>query len=109
MNGRVNAFENLTEAPVFEVKPKAEKPLAKDTVDRIADDNGFPSRQARRKAASPARKPRLYRTGRNRHLGVKTTDATIERYYRMADDRNVPLCVLLELALDALDGKPQPE
>jgi len=103
MSGRVNAFENLAEAPVFEVKPKAEKPPAKDTVDRIADDNGFPSRQARKKAAGPARKPRLYRTGRNRHFGVKTTDATIERYYRMADERNVPLCVLLELALDALE------
>jgi len=103
MSGRVNAFENLTEAPAFEVKPRAEKPVAKDAVDRVAADNGFPSRQARNKAASPARKPRLYRTGRNRHFGVKTTDATIERYYRMADERNVPLCVLLELALDALE------
>lgn len=100
MSGRVNAFENLSELPSFDVKPKAQKPVAKEAVERVADENNFPSRQARK---VPARKARLYRTGRNRHFGIKATDATIERYYRLADERKVALCVLLELALDALE------
>jgi hypothetical protein len=108
MSERVNAFASLKDPPVFEVKPKTEKPVARAAVDRLADDNNFPSRQARKTSATPARKPRLYRTGRNRHFGIKTTDATIERYYRMADERNVSLCVLLELALDALEKNNGP-
>ncbi len=100
MSGRVNPFQSLADAPVFEVKPKAPKPVAKDAVDRVADENNFPSRQVRK---APARKARLYRTGRNRQFGIKATDATIERYYRLADERKVTLCVLLEMALDALE------
>ncbi len=103
MSGRVNAFENLAEAPVFGVKAKAEKPVAKETVDRIADDNGFPSRPTRKASAAAARKPRLYRTGRNRHFGIKATNETVERFYKMADERKVTLGALLELALDALE------
>lgn len=106
MNTRVNAFEDLAELAVFEVKPKTPKPVAKDAVERVADENNFPSRQPRK---APERKARLYRTGRNRHFGIKATDATIERYYRLADDRKVTLCVLLELALDALEREaPRP-
>jgi hypothetical protein len=103
MSGRVNAFAGLKDPPVFEVKPKTEKPVAKEEVDRLADDNNFPSRQARKTSAAPARKPRLYRTGRNRHFGVKAKNETVERFYKMADERNVPLGALLELALDALE------
>jgi hypothetical protein len=103
MSERVNAFATLKELPVFEVKPKAEKPVAKDAVDRIADDNGFPSRQARKAAAAPTRKRRVYRTGRNRNFSMKATNEAVERFYKMADERKVTLGALLEIALDALE------
>lgn len=103
MSERVNAFATLKDVPVFDVKPKAEKPVAKDAVDRIADDNGFPSRQARKAAAISARKPRVYRTGRNRNFSLKATNEAVERFYRAADEKGVPLGRLLEIALDALD------
>ncbi|HEY1757710.1 MAG TPA: hypothetical protein VGG72_20225 [Bryobacteraceae bacterium] len=111
MSGRVNAFADLTEAPVFEVKPKVERPVAKDAVEQIAEDHNFPSRQARKKPSAPARKPRIYRTGRNRHFGVKATNETVERFYKMADERKLTLGALLELALDALarTGAAEPE
>jgi hypothetical protein len=101
---RANAFENLAELPVFNVKPKAEKPVAKEAVDEIATKNNFPSRQAREKKPASARTPRTYRTGRNRNFSVKATNATVERFYKMADERKVPLGELLRLALDALEG-----
>jgi hypothetical protein len=103
MNTRVNAFANLNEAPVFQVKPKAQKPIDKDAVDRIADENNFPSRQPRRASATPARKRRVYRTGRNRNFSMKATTEAVERFYKMADERKVTLGALLELALDALE------
>lgn len=30
---------------------------------------------------------------------------TVERFYKLAEEREVPLCELLELALDALEGR----
>jgi hypothetical protein len=103
MNSRVDAFASLADLPAFEVKPKAAKPLAKDAIDRIAEDNKFPSRQAPKSARTSKREPRLYRTGRNRHFGVKATNETVERFYKMADERKVTLGGLLEMALDALE------
>jgi hypothetical protein len=102
MSARVNPFATLNDPPVFTPKPKADKAVQKETIARIADDNNFPSRQAP-KPSAPRRKPRRYRTGRNTHLGIKATAETIERFYKAADERNVPSGELLRLALDALD------
>jgi hypothetical protein len=104
MNSRINPFADLKDVPVFETRRKPENPVAQETVDRIADENNFPSRQAKKSSAVPARKRRVYRTGRNQHLGVKVTAQTVERFYNAADERSVPLGRLLELALDALDN-----
>src|SRR5579863_7290522 len=103
MSPRVNSFANLTDPPVFTTKPKAEKAVAEEIVARIAEQNNFPSRQAPKVTKEPRRKRRVYTTGRNRQLNLKGTDVTIERFYKMADERRVPLCELLEQALDALE------
>ena len=103
MSERVNAFAHLKDVPVFDVKSKPEKPVAKEAVDRIAEDNGFLSRQPRKASAVPARKRRIYRTGRNRNFSMKVTNEAAERFYKMADERKITLGALLELALDALD------
>jgi hypothetical protein len=103
MSGRVNPFAGLTDAPAFTTKPKKEKPVQTEMIDRVARENNFPSRQAMKSANSTRRKPRVYRTGRNQHVGIKATAETVERFYKAADERNVPLGELLRLALDALE------
>jgi hypothetical protein len=74
-----------------------------EAIDRIAKEHNFPSRDVKKTPSKPKRKPRIYRTGRNQHLGVKATSQTVERFYKAADYREVTLGRLLELALDALD------
>jgi hypothetical protein len=110
MNTRVNPFATLSDPPVFTTKTKTEKPIATETMERIAEDNNFPSRQAAKPPKEPRRKRRVYTTGRNRQFNIKATAETVERFYKMADQRHVPLCELLEQALDALDragGSPE--
>ena len=103
MTGRVNPFANLAEPPVFTTKVKTDKPVSTATIERIAEENNFPSRQATKVSKEPRRKRRVYTTGRNQQLNVKATAETVERFGNMADERHVPQCELLELALDALD------
>ena len=104
MNARVNPFLNLADAPVFTTKAKTDKPVPTATIERIAEENNFPSRQATKAPAKePRRKRRVYTTGRNRQFNIKATSETVDRFYKMADERKVPLCELLEQALDALE------
>jgi hypothetical protein len=70
-------------------------------IEHIAENRNFPSREAPRSANK--RVPRRYRTGRDQHVGIKTTAETRTRLYKAADERKVPLGVVLELALDALE------
>ncbi len=103
MSERVNAFADLTELPVFGVKPRSEKPVAKDAVERVAEEHNFPSRRAAKAPAGRVRKPRTYRTGRNRNFSVKATNETVERFYKLADERCVTLGKLLEIAVEMLE------
>ena len=104
MSTRINPFASLSDPPVFTTKAKTEKPLQTETMERIAEENNFPSRQAAKIPKEPKRKRRVYTTGRNRQFNIKATAETVDRFYKMADERKVPLCELLEQALDALDG-----
>jgi hypothetical protein len=104
MTGRVNPFADLrTPISSFTVKPKTEKPVAEEAITRLAAENNFPSRQAPKITREPRRKRRPYTTGRNQQINFKLTPATVERFYKMADERKVALCVLFEEALDALE------
>src|ERR1700733_1012491 len=103
MSTRVNPFATLADTPVFTTKKKEDKPVEKEVIARIAEENNFPSRQATKTPKEPRRKRRIHRTGRNRQLNVKATDETVERFYKIADKRSVPLGELLEQALDALE------
>lgn len=107
MSERVNAFAHLKDIPAFDVKPKPERAVAREAVDKIAEDNKFPSRQARKASAAPARPKRVYRTGRNRNFSLKATSDTVERFYKLADERQLTLGALLEIAVEALEkSKP---
>lgn len=98
---RIDPFADTQDPPVFETKPKA-KPVPREAIDQIAREQNFPSRQPPRAAASTRRR-RTYTTGRNQQINFKATPATVERFYRIADRKKLPLCELLELALDALE------
>lgn len=102
MSGRVDSFAILKEPTAFTTKPKPEKRVEEAAIAEVARVNNFPSRQPP-KAATPKRQQRRYRTGRNRHLGIKATDETVERFYKAADARNIQHGELLRLALDALE------
>lgn len=99
---RANPFADIGNLPAFEPKPKASKPLASEQLEKIAETDGFPSRQPAR-SQTRVRKGRRYRTGRNQQINIKATQQVIERLYKMADVRRVPLGELLEQALDALE------
>jgi hypothetical protein len=104
---RANPFEDVGNLPAFEPKPKTAKPVVTDQLEKIAEANGFPSRQPTRPA--PRRLGRRYRTGRNQQINIKATPQVIEQLYTMADTRRVPLGELLEQALDALEKSGREE
>ena len=101
---RVNPFNDLSDAPAFEPKPKAAKPIEPEKIERLARDNNFPSRQST-KIPTVDRPRRRYTTGRNQQLNFKATATTIEKFYRLAESKKLPLCELLEEALDALEHR----
>jgi hypothetical protein len=103
MNQRVNPFADLS-AHGFKSKPrKNERPVANETVEQIAKDNNFLSRQAARTPKEPRRKRRQYTTGRNQQINLKASPETIDRLYKLADEKGVALAMVLEMAVDALE------
>ena len=105
---RANPFSDIETLPAFEPKPKATRLIANDQVDKIAEASGFPSRQAAAKPPARGRAGRRYKTGRNQQINIKATAQVIERLYKMADARRVPLGQLLEQAIDALEEASTP-
>ena len=104
MSDRVNPFGDLNDFVPAGPKAKGSKPVEKAVIDQVASDNGFPSRQAQKADAKPApRQQRRYTTGRNQQINVKATAETIDRFYRIADEMNVPLGEVLARALEALE------
>ena len=104
MNTRVNAFADMTELPSFATKPKQDKPVEKAAIERIAEEHNFPSRQAPKSPKAERRKPRIYRTGRNQQFNAKATAETIQRFYKVADEKRVTLGEVMKLGLDALEA-----
>ena len=103
---RVNPFENLLDEFPLKSKNQVKKSVEneKELIDRIAEDNNFPSRQATHKEdAVLVKQQRRYRTGRNQQLNIKATEQTINKFYRLADKENITLGELLERALDAFE------
>lgn len=104
MTDRVNPFGSLDDFAPAPKKERAPKPVEKAAIEQVAADNGFPSRQPVKAEPKPAqRQQRRYTTGRNQQINVKATAETIERFYRIADDMNVPLGEVLARALNALE------
>lgn len=103
MSERVDPLAMLKEPVNFPTKPKNQKPVEEAAIEDLSRQNNFPSRQAPKAPATPKRKPRRYKTGRNQQLNIKATGETIERFLKLADARNVPLGECLRLAVEALE------
>ena len=101
-SSRSNPFAGLGETPTFDRKPKPVRPQQVEGINQVADESGFVSREPA-KPRTPKRKPRLYRTGRNQNFTLKVTGETRDRFHKLADQREVTLARLMELALDALE------
>jgi hypothetical protein len=102
MNARKNPLAGLIDASSFQTKPARPQSVPDEAIERIAESRNFPSREAP-EVVQRAHEQRRFRTGRDQHVGIKTTAETRKRLYKAADDRKVPLGELLRLALDALE------
>lgn len=103
---RANPFNDLSTD--FAPKKAAARPVEAAQIDRLAQENGFPSRE--RAPSQPVQRVRRrYTTGRNQQINIKATSETIELFYRMADERSVPLGELLDRALQALQTLDAPK
>jgi hypothetical protein len=98
---RVNPLVNLDD---FTIKSSEKKPKpTPEAIEKLAVENGFPSRQAQRaKDAEPVRKQRRYTTGRNVQIPIKGTAETRAMLDALADELQVPLGEVLARALAAL-------
>jgi hypothetical protein len=105
MSERNNAFADL--GSQFSTKPRTEKkeaPVDRAKLTEIAEENGFESRQPRKRApaAPEPKKTRRHTTGRNQQLNIKTTKEAVDLFYSLADKHGVPLGKVFEDALDQL-------
>lgn len=110
---RVNPFADLDE---IEIKPK-KKLNTEDAIkiSQLAEQNGFPSRQAKiEPKPKPAQEPpielpirrgRRLATERTMQFNVRAKPSDVTRFYQLADEYNVPLGELLKMAIDALEQK----
>lgn len=110
---RVNPFADLEE---IEVRPKKKlNPEDAKTISQIAEQNGFPSRQAKPEqepqrivttaADLPNRRGRRLATERTMQFNVRAAPSDVARFYALADEYHVPLGELLKMAIDALEQK----
>lgn len=95
---RANSFTDLDDFTPA-AKPKS-KPASTAAIDVIAEKGGFPSRNTAA-PEKPIRRGRI--TGRNRQVNIKVTDQTAALFYRMSEERDLPLGALLQKALEALE------
>lgn len=106
-NERASIFDEDTDdldLSGFEPKQsrEAKPPAPPEKVKAVAEANKFTSRSpAPVKPTAQAR--RIHRTGRNIQLNIKASQATVDLFYRIADDQGWVLGETLERALDVLD------
>ncbi|WP_375122171.1 stability/partitioning determinant [Pseudomonas sp. LW8] len=97
---RVDPFASLSQ---FKPKTANTQPVADAAdIEKISKDNGFPSREAQPVSVPSGKRARHKSAEPRVQLNIKVTQACHERFYDMAEERNVRLGDLLSAALDAL-------
>jgi hypothetical protein len=111
MMSRANPLDSLN-LDDFQIKPAEEKKPKQDkeAIAKVAEENGFPSRQAQLKTSIERPRQHYFRTGRNMQMAIKGTLECHEHLQRLVQELDVPKGVILEEALKALDAiKSSPE
>jgi hypothetical protein len=103
MNARRHQPDASLEPPASSVASVEHGMSAMVKIDGNVAERRSDSREASTSQAAIKRKQRRFTTGRNQQLNFKATAQTVERLYRLADERKLTLCETLELALDALE------
>lgn len=100
---RVDPFASLAQ---FKPKPADTQSVADPAViEKISQDNGFPSREAQPAQPAQGRRTRHKSAEPRVQLNIKVTQACYDRFYEMATERDLRLGDLLSSALDALDAR----
>jgi hypothetical protein len=102
---RASIFAGDDTLDVSAFAPKAVHELnevSAELVRGIAEASRFPSREAKASYAVPRRPPRIHRTGRTMQFNARTTPATVEALYAIADRQGWLVGETLERALAAL-------
>lgn len=98
MNTRADPFD----LDLADFAPKPAKPkVSKQEIRAVSEANQFPSRTATKPIEPQA--PRRRRTGRNVQLNIKVTQATLERFTKLADSNGWAFGEALERAVEALE------
>jgi hypothetical protein len=103
--GALGTDDDDDQAPAPQPQPRKPK-LPKEAADRILRQEGFSQGTSKEPAPTPVPAPRRGRrriTGRTHQINVKTTEAAIEQFYRIAEEMRAPLGEVLEQALEALE------
>ena len=96
----------------FTPKPAIRPPVDRELIRQISEKNQFPSRVAAVPNSSllepkPARRRGRPRTGRSVQFNMKVTQATADRFTRLADEHGWVFGEMLDRALDAFERELQ--
>jgi hypothetical protein len=98
---RADPFAPDAAPDLSEFTPRPPRPsVPAETIRRVSEANGFPSRESR-KPKPKAQRRRV--TGRSVQVNIKATQETIDRLNAIADRRGMVLGEVLEHALAALE------
>jgi predicted TIM-barrel fold metal-dependent hydrolase len=101
--GALGEDDDEDQAPAPQPQPRKPK-LTKEEAERIAQQQGFSQGAPKEQVPAPApRRGRRRITGRIHQINIKTTEAAIEQFYRIAEEMRAPLGEVLEQALEALE------
>ena len=105
-NGRADPFADM-DLTDFTPKPAIRPPVDRDVIRQVSEKNQFLSRVAPQPEPIPEAKPfrrrGRRRTGRTVQFNMKVTQATSDRFVRLADAHGWVFGEMLERALDALE------
>ena len=110
--GRADPFADLGDLSDFAPKPVLRPVVDREVIRQVSEKNQFPSRGVvplEQPAAEPkpVRRRGRPRTGRSVQFNMKVTQATADRFARIADAHQWVFGETLERALDALERELQ--
>ncbi len=110
-SGRADPFADMDLAD-FTPRPAVRPPVDPEVIRQISEKNQFPSRLAALpepapQEPKPARRRGRPRTGRSVQFNMKVTQATADRFTRLADEHGWVFGEMLDRALDAFERELQ--